>query len=54
LNIGLDELATRHGKPLATFRRRWAQAINVPPTRYRLQARKLADYFRLDVGYFLL
>lgn len=37
--IDLDELALRHGMSLATFRRRWAEVINVPPTRYRLQMR---------------
>ena len=35
----LDELAKRHGMSLPTFRRRWSEVINVPPTRYRLQVR---------------
>lgn len=37
--IDLDDLAARHGMSLATFRRRWSEVINVPPTRYRLQVR---------------
>lgn len=38
-HLDLEELAARHGMSLATLRRRWAEVINVPPTRYRLQVR---------------
>jgi len=38
-HVDLDELTMQHGMSLATFRRRWAEVINVPPTRYRLQVR---------------
>jgi AraC-like DNA-binding protein len=38
-DIDLDELAARYGMSLSTFRRRWAEVINVPPARYRLQVR---------------
>lgn len=37
--IDLDVIVSRHGLSPATFRRRWAQLIHMPPARYRLQLR---------------
>lgn len=37
--IDLEELVASHGMSPSTFRRRWAEVINVPPARYRIQAR---------------
>lgn len=37
--IDLDTIAAKHGLSPATFRRRWAEIIDVPPARYRLQLR---------------
>lgn len=48
-DIDLNEIALRHGMSLATFRRRWAEVFNVPPTRYRLQVR-LREACRLLTG----
>jgi AraC-like DNA-binding protein len=38
-HVDLEGLVARHGMSLATFRRRWAEVINVSPTRFRLQVR---------------
>jgi AraC-like DNA-binding protein len=37
--IDLDAIPSRYGISPATFRRRWAEVIHMPPARYRLQLR---------------
>lgn len=37
--IDLAALVARHGMSMRTFRRRWAEAVTVPPARHRQQAR---------------
>jgi AraC-like DNA-binding protein len=37
--VDFDALATRHGMSRATFRRRWAERLSVPPARHLLELR---------------